>query len=62
MRRERQTIDRRPGSTPDIHTDHGAITFIMTPAGTPRGQRLIIRCDAAGEIWMASETDRVRPE
>jgi hypothetical protein len=53
MRRERQTLDQRPGSAPDIRSDHGGITFIMAPAGTPKGEALVIRCDADGEIWVS---------
>jgi hypothetical protein len=58
MRHERQTFDQRPGSVPDIRTDTGGITFVMVPAGTPRGERLVIRCDADGEVWISIEPDR----
>jgi len=53
MHRERQTVDQRPGSLPDIRTDHGGITFIMVPRGTPTSEPLVIRCDADGEIWIS---------
>ena len=31
MSRDRQTIDQRPGSLPDIRTDAGSITFALAP-------------------------------
>ena len=52
--RERQTLDRRPGSLPDIHTDAGSITFVMTPARAPQNARLVIRCDPDGELWISN--------
>jgi hypothetical protein len=53
MHRERQTVDQRPGSAPDIRSDRGGITFIMAPSGTPKSEALVIRCDAHGEIWVS---------
>ena len=53
MRRERPTVDQRPGSLPQIHTDEASVTFAMAIAGVARGDHLIIRCDANGEIWVA---------
>jgi hypothetical protein len=61
MRHERQTFDQRPGSVPDIRTDSGGITFVMGPPGTSTGRRLVIRCDADGEVWICIEPDRPRP-
>jgi hypothetical protein len=60
--RERHTFDQRPGSVPEIRTDSGGMTFIMAPAGSPKGERLVIRCDADGEVWISIEPDRPRPE
>jgi hypothetical protein len=59
MRRERLSVDQRPGSLPEIRTDDASITFAMSVSGVPRGEHLIIRCDASGEIWIAiaSESD-----
>lgn len=53
MAREQQMLDRRPGSLPDIHMDVGGITFVMVPPGAPRGERLVIRCDTDGEVWIS---------
>jgi hypothetical protein len=57
MRRDRPTVDERPGSLPEIRTDDASITFAMGVSGIPRGQHLVIRCDADGEIWISIATD-----
>jgi hypothetical protein len=53
MPRERLTIDRRPGSAPDIHSLGGNITFVLAPAGAPHNARLVIRCAPDGELWVS---------
>lgn len=53
MARGQHTLDRQPGSLPDIRTNNGGITFVMTPPGSPRGDQLVIRCDADGEVWIS---------
>jgi hypothetical protein len=62
MRRERHTFDQRPGSVPVIRTNKGGITFVIVPAGTPKGEHLVIRCDADGEVWISIEPDPPFPE
>jgi hypothetical protein len=62
MNRERQTLDQRPGSAPDIRSDGGGITFIMALAGTPRSEALVIRCDIQGEIWVSIGRDKAPPD
>jgi hypothetical protein len=57
MRRERHTLDRHPGSIPDIRADASNITFTMVPLGRSPRERLVIRCDADGEIWISITTD-----
>ena len=57
MRRDRPTVDERPGSLPQIRTDDASITFAMSVPGVPRGQHLVIRCDAGGEIFIAIASD-----
>jgi hypothetical protein len=57
MRRERQTLDQKPGSLPEIRAGEGNITFTMAPTGRPRGEQLVIRCDANGEIWISIQPD-----
>ena len=53
MPRERETVDQRPGSVPDIRTDRGSITFVLAPARVPQNARLMIRCDPDGELWVS---------
>jgi len=53
MARGPHTLDRRPGSLPDIRTATGSITFAMVPRGAPHGERLVIRCDAEGDVWIS---------
>ncbi|MGH9408980.1 MAG: hypothetical protein ACRD1V_05960 [Vicinamibacterales bacterium] len=36
-----------------------SLIFVMTPPGLPEHERLVIRCDAEGQIWISIETDRV---
>jgi hypothetical protein len=54
----RQALDRTPGPLPEIHTDDANITFAMVPPGTGRGEQLVIRCDADGQIWISIAPDR----
>ena len=53
MARGHRTIDRHPGSLPDIRANTGGITFVMPPRGLPKGKQLAIRCDAEGEVWIS---------
>jgi len=53
MPRERLTVDRRPGSLPDIRTLGGTVTFVLAPAGAPDNARLVIRCAPDGELWVS---------
>jgi hypothetical protein len=55
MRNERQTVDRRPGPIPEIRMDRDGLIYVIVPAGVSDGARLIIRCGADGEIWIAIE-------
>jgi hypothetical protein len=55
MKHDRQTLDQRPGSPPEIRTRDGDVTFTMVPAGIPRGVQLVIRCDVNGGVWIAIE-------
>jgi hypothetical protein len=42
---------------PAIRTDNGGITFVMVLAGIPKSDRLVIRCDADGQVWISIEPD-----
>jgi hypothetical protein len=44
-------LDLRPGTLPEIRADGDRITYRLEIAGAQAGGRLIIRCDADGEIW-----------
>jgi hypothetical protein len=47
----RKTHDRRPGPLPEIHADGDSVTFSLPIPEVADGVRLILRCDAAGEVW-----------
>jgi len=53
MARVQHTTDRHPGALPDIQSDRNSTIYVMVPPGTRNGKRLVIRCDASGEIWVS---------
>jgi hypothetical protein len=57
MPRRQDALDDRPGSIPDIRTTGRGVTFEMHPLGTRDTTRLIIRCDEAGEVWIAIRSE-----
>lgn len=62
MARGQHVLDRQPGPLPEIRTDGGGITFVMAPPGATRGEQLVIRCDADGEVWISIQPDRASTE
>jgi hypothetical protein len=58
MARTQQTLDRQPGTLPDIRTDDGGITFVIVPPGAPHHDGLVIRCDDNGEVWASIRPGR----
>ena len=46
----RKTIDRRPGPLPDIHMDGDSVIFTFDLVD-PFDSRLVVRCDAHGEVY-----------
>ena len=46
----RKTIDRRPGPLPDIQMDGDSVTFTFDFVD-PIDSRLVVRCDARGEVY-----------
>jgi len=46
-------LDQQPGSPPDIRMNAEGVTFIMAGPPGRRGERLIIRCDSNGELWIS---------
>jgi len=57
MARGHDTIDRHPGSLPDIRTSAGGVVFVMNPPGLPKRKQLSIRCDAEGEVWISIQPE-----
>jgi hypothetical protein len=55
-------LDGEPGALPDIRTNVRGITFVMAPPGAPRGEQLVIRCDADGEVWISIHVARATAE
>jgi hypothetical protein len=49
----RKTLDRQPGSVPEIRADGENVTFRLEVSGMPADTRLILRCDAQGDVWAA---------
>jgi hypothetical protein len=47
----RKTIDQRPGAPPEIRAEGDSVTFHLAIAGLDDRARLVIRCDADGEVW-----------
>ncbi|HEY8534956.1 MAG TPA: hypothetical protein VIL25_00850 [Vicinamibacterales bacterium] len=41
----------RPAPLPDIRADGDSVIFNLDVAGAWRGARLVLRCDASGEVW-----------
>ena len=51
-------LDGERGALPEIRTSIWDITFVMAPPGAPHGDRLVIRCDAHGEVWASIQAPR----
>ncbi len=60
----RRTLDRRPGSVPEIRALGEDLTFQFEIAGLPERIKLRLRCDASGEVLasVASGPDRSQRE
>jgi hypothetical protein len=41
----------RAGTMPEIRADADGVTFHLEVAGVHKNARLIIRCDADGNVW-----------
>ena len=57
MLRGQDTLDARPGPIPEIRARAGDVTFEMHPVGTRNGERLVIRCDDDGDVWISIQSD-----
>src|SRR5690349_15492596 len=59
MRRE---VDERPGALPGIRTDGDSVVCQLAVAnGGGITSRLVIRCDANGEVWASIESLNAPP-
>ena len=52
----RKVLDRQPGAVPDIHATGDSVTFQLAVAGAPEHMKLVLRCDAKGDVWAAIVT------
>ena len=54
----RKSLDLRPGPLPEITAQGSSVTFHLTIPRAPDASRLIIRCDADGQVWAAISDER----
>ena len=53
----RRLLDRQAGQVPEIRVEGDNVTFCLDIAGTGKSRRLVLRCDADGNVW-ASVVDQ----
>lgn len=58
----RKTLDRQRGATPEIRADGENVSFQFDVAGVPEHLKLVLRCDANGDIRAAIVTDIPRDD
>lgn len=58
MARAHHMLDGKPGQLPDIRAHAGNITFVMATVGARPDSRLVIRCDADGNVWVSIRSER----
>ena len=51
------TLDCQPGAMPEIRTVVDGVTFEMRLVGIRQNERIVIRCDDTGEVWMSIHAD-----
>jgi hypothetical protein len=54
----RKSLDLRPGPLPEITAEGNSVTFHLPIPRARDAGRLIIRCDADGQVWAAICDDR----
>jgi hypothetical protein len=55
-------LDQRAGALPEIRLDGDSVTFHLEVMGLHRQDvRLMIRCDAQGEVWVSLTPKAIRP-
>jgi hypothetical protein len=47
----RRVLDRQAGQVPEIRVEGDNVTFCLNIAGTGKSRRLVLRCDADGNVW-----------
>ena len=55
MAHSSDTLDRRPGSTPDISMDGDSIVFecaVLSHRTIPAGARILLRCNPNGDVFV----------
>ncbi len=52
----RKTLDRQPGSAPEIRALGDNVTFTFDIAGLPERIKLIVRCDTSGNVLASVAT------
>jgi hypothetical protein len=50
----RTPTDKRPGPLPEIRAEGDSVTFHLDIAGVTDDARLVIRCDADGNVWASA--------
>jgi len=58
MARRRSTTDERPGPLPEIHAERDNVTFALALDEIEKGARLVLRCDASGNVWVSIVPER----
>jgi hypothetical protein len=54
----RKSLDGRPGPVPEIRADGDSVTFHLDVPGVHEIARMIIRCDADGNVWASIVSPR----
>jgi hypothetical protein len=57
----RKILDQRAGELPEIRADGDSVTFHLEVMGVDQNVRLMIRCDAQGEVWASLTPKAIRP-
>ena len=58
----RRVLDRQAGQVPEIRVEGDSVTFCLDIAGTGKSRRLVLRCDAEGNVYasVAEQTTGAR--
>jgi len=54
-------VEHAPGAMPDIRTEGDSVIFYMDLVGTRPPARLVLRCDAEGNVWASVAIPSSRP-